>query len=170
MLLVWLNWLMEGFFCKYFSFSLPCSALFDWIDLWRFYSNNSWRFPWDGFVCKNIISFVKWDEEKILEVGHIHMIRDNKGLACPSTYLIHFSYLLTISMFLIAIFPNQRIRVSKNVFSITFTASLYGSPSMFFLFELSMIFFFLPVLAWNQLVRALRVEINVGDCVCPNKF
>ena len=128
---------------------------------------------------------MKWDQEKNIHVGHIHMIQDNNGLACPSTYLIHgyflvfmvdnhyfhgFSYLLTISMFLIAIFPNQRIRVSKNVFSITFTASLYGSPSMFFLFELSMIFFFLPVLAWNQPVGALRVEINVGDCVCPNKF
>ena len=140
---------MEGFFCKYFSFALPCSTMFDWIDLWRFYSNNSWRFPWDGFFCKNIISFVKWDQDKNLRVGHIHMIRDNKGLVCPFTYLIHgsfplfmvdnhhsegFPYLLIISMFLILIFPKQRIRVSKNVFSIPFTASVYGSPSMFFLF------------------------------------
>ena len=148
-LLIWLNWLMEGFFCKYCSFTLLFSTMFDWTDLWRFYSNNSWRFPWDGFVFKNIISFVKWDQEKNIKVCHIHMIWDNKGIACPSTYLMHgsfldfmvdnhhshgFPYLLTIIMFLIVIFPKQRIRVSKNVFSITFTASLYGSPSMFFLF------------------------------------
>ena len=93
-LISWLNWIMEGFFCKYFSFSLPCSALFDWIDLWRFYSNNAWRFPWDGFFCKNIISFLKWDQEKNIGVGHIHMIQDNKGLVCPSTYLIHGSFLI----------------------------------------------------------------------------
>ena len=127
----WLNWHMEAFFRKYFSFSLPYYVVFDWIDLWRFYSNNSWGLPWDGFVCKNIISFLKRDQEKNLRVGHIHMIRDNKRLVCPSTYLIHgsfpifmvdnhhshgFPYLLTISMFLIAIFPKKRIRVSKNVF------------------------------------------------------
>ena len=148
-LISWLNWIMEGFFCKYFSVSLTCSTLFDWIDLWSFYLNNAWRFPWDGFVCKNIISFLKWDQEKNIGVGHIHMVQDNKGLVCPSTYLIHgsflifmvnnhyflgISYLLTIQMFLIPIFPKQRIRVSKNVFSITFTTSLYGSPSMFFMF------------------------------------
>ena len=129
----WLNSLMEVVFCKYCCFALLFSTMFDWIGLWIFYSNKSWNFPWDEFVCKNIISFVKWDQEKNLGVGHIHMIIDNKGPACPSTYLIHSSYLLTISMFLIAIFPRQRIRVS-NFFSITFTASLYGSPSMFFLF------------------------------------
>ena len=92
------NFLIElthgGFFCKYFSFALPCSTMFDWIDLWRFYSSKSWRFPLDGFVCKNIISFVKWDQEKNPRVGNIHMIRDNKGLVCPYTYLIHRSFLV----------------------------------------------------------------------------
>ena len=121
--------------CRYYTTLLG----FLWIDV----------IPLDGFVCKNIISFLKWDQEKNIGVGHIHMIQDNKGLVCPSTYLIHgsflifmvnnhyflgISYLLTIQMFLIPIFPKQKIRVSKNVFSITFSASLYGSPSMFFMF------------------------------------
>ena len=126
----WLNWLMEVVFCKYCCFALLFSAMFDWTNLWSFYSNKSWKFPWDGFVCKNIISFVKWDQDKNIRVGHIHMIRDNKGLVCPSTYLIHgsfplfmvdnhhsdgFPYLFIINMFLIMIFAKQRIRHVKTV-------------------------------------------------------
>ena len=39
----WLNWFMEVS-CRYWSFTLPWSAPFDWSDLWRFYWNDSQPF------------------------------------------------------------------------------------------------------------------------------
>ena len=89
---------------------------------------------------------MKWDQDKNLRVGHIHMIRDNKALVCPSTYLIHgsflvfmvdnhyflgISYLLTIRRLLIPIFPKQRIRVSKNVFPLLYCIPLWISINVF---------------------------------------